>query len=154
MTEKSNFIGQLRSAWKVSPQVCPLCFANQWISQDIWSLSSQSECLRMDTHWVWYMYIHSLFKMPKITNIYLFKKKKKQQLEKVNLEVNPNFIYSIYSIYWNVCCNFSIKSVKFIQNELTSHKAWYNLYITQVPSGNKSHQPHVTLWVRDHKPWA
>ena len=25
---------------------CPLCFANQWISQDILSLSSQSECMK------------------------------------------------------------------------------------------------------------
>ena len=30
---------------------CPLCFANQWISQDIPSLSSQSECTKMDIHW-------------------------------------------------------------------------------------------------------
>ena len=30
---------------------CPLCFANQWIVQDIPSLSSQSECAKMDIHW-------------------------------------------------------------------------------------------------------
>ena len=28
----------------------PLCFANQWIVQDIPSLSSQSECAKMDIH--------------------------------------------------------------------------------------------------------
>ena len=26
-------------------------FANQWLSQDILSLSTQSECTKMDIHW-------------------------------------------------------------------------------------------------------
>ena len=31
--------------------MCPVCFANQWISQDIPSLSSQSKHVKMDIHW-------------------------------------------------------------------------------------------------------
>ena len=45
------------SAGKVITRARPLCFANQWISQDILSLSSQSECTKMDIHWfdAWYL---------------------------------------------------------------------------------------------------
>ena len=41
--KKTNFV------W--SKLAHPLCFANQWIAQDIPSLSSQSEYVKMDIHW-------------------------------------------------------------------------------------------------------
>ena len=39
------------SAGKMITRTRPLCFANQWIVQDILSLSSQSERAKMDIHW-------------------------------------------------------------------------------------------------------
>ena len=42
-----NFIWSNLS-WKGDTRMRPSCFANQWISQDIPSLSSQSECTKMD----------------------------------------------------------------------------------------------------------
>ena len=47
-SDKQKKIIWSKLSWKVITHTCPFCFTNQWISQDILSLSSQSECVKMD----------------------------------------------------------------------------------------------------------
>ena len=83
--------------------MCSFCFTNQWISQDIPSLSSQSECVKMDIHWFGvntkgsYSYKEDLIIMRLLQN---YKTKNKTKNKNKNRAIRLEKVEPAFSIFF------------------------------------------------------